>query len=178
MPQMAAPPGRLRAMLDAEAALAHGAWHMANDTNAALVVVWSQSGEMARNLSQNRFRAPIVAFSSDEPAVRRMALLRGVIPVLCDRLPAHRTEFAAMADRMAIDRGLARPGQKIVLLAGMPFGRSGVVNTVAIRTAGELAGQVDRIRAETPVNGSVTAQEASPAREATAPHGARATAAH
>ncbi|MGP1309460.1 MAG: pyruvate kinase [Phycisphaerales bacterium] len=138
-PQMAEPPSRLRAMLDEEAALAHGAWHMANDTNAALVVVWSQSGEMARSLSQNRFKAPIMSYSSDEAAVRRMSLLRGVLPVYCPRLPAHRTEFAAMVDRGAIERGLVRAGQRMVLLAGMPFGKSGVVNTVAIRTAGELA---------------------------------------
>ncbi len=139
MPQLAAPPSRLQALLDEEAALAHGAWHMANDTNAALVVVWSQSGEMARNLSQNRFSTPIVAYSSDVPAVRRMSLLRGVIPILCERLPVHRTEFAAMADKMAVERGLARPGERMVLLAGMPFGKSGVVNTVAIRKAGEFS---------------------------------------
>lgn len=157
-PQMAAPPGRLRALLDEEAALAHGAWHMANDTNAALVAVWSQSGEMARNLAQNRFRAPIVAFSSDEPAVRRMALLRGVSPILCERLPAHRTEFAAMVDRLAIERGLVRAGQRMVLLAGMPFGKSGVVNTVAIRTAGELAGQEDKILGKSSKPESVKAQ--------------------
>lgn len=139
-PQMAAPPARLRAIYDAEAALAHGAWHMANDTNATMVAVWSQTGEMARSLSQNRFRVPIAAYSSDEAAVRRMALLRGVIPVYCTTLPAHRTEFAAMVDRMALEKGWTQPGQRMVLLAGMPFGKSGVVNTVALRTAGELAG--------------------------------------
>jgi len=162
LPQMAAPPARLRALLDEEAALAHGAWHMANDTNAALVAVWSQSGEMARNLSQNRFRAPIMAYSSDEASVRRMALLRGVAPVLCERLPAHRTEFAAMVDKMAIDRGLVRAGQRMVLLAGMPFGKSGVVNTVAIRTAGELAAQEDKILGKSG-KGAGTEREASPA---------------
>jgi pyruvate kinase len=158
MPQMAAPPSRLRALLDEEAALAHGAWHMANDTNAALVVVWSQSGEMARNLSQNRFRAPIVAYSSDDPAVRRMALLRGVIPILCERLPVHRTEFAAMSDKMAVERGLARPGQRMVLLAGMPFGKSGVVNTVAIRTAGEFSAYDDQGAAKNAGNASARAE--------------------
>ena len=139
-PQMAAPPARLRAIYDAEAALAHGAWHMANDTNAAMVAVWSQTGEMARSLAQNKFRVLIAAYSSDEAAVRRMALLRGVIPVMCLTLPAHRTEFAAMVDRMALEKGWTQPGQRMVLLAGMPFGKSGVVNTVALRTAGELAG--------------------------------------
>jgi hypothetical protein len=52
-----------------------------------------------------------------------------------------------MSDKMAVERGLARPGQRMVLLAGMPFGKSGVVNTVAIRTAGEFSAYDDHGRA-------------------------------
>ncbi|MCW5765096.1 MAG: pyruvate kinase, partial [Phycisphaeraceae bacterium] len=65
------------------AAIADGAWHIARDIEAAAVVCWSQrGGGAARQLSQTGFEIPIVAFSSDPRQTRRMALLRGVTPLL------------------------------------------------------------------------------------------------
>ncbi|MCA9293695.1 MAG: pyruvate kinase [Phycisphaerales bacterium] len=121
-------------------ALAHGAWHMARDIGAKLIVVWSQTGGMARHLSQNGFRVPILAFTSDEKAARRMCLLYGVFPLHCSGAPEHRSDFAAMADKIVLERGLAQLGDPMVYLAGKPLEKPGAVNTVAIRFAGEFAG--------------------------------------
>ena len=121
-------------------ALAHGAWNMARDIGAKLIVVWSQTGGMARHLSQNGFRVPILAFTSDEKAARRMCLLYGVFPLHTTGAPEHRSDFAAMADRIVLERGLAHVGDPMIYLAGKPLEKPGVVNTVAIRFAGEFAG--------------------------------------
>ena len=137
-PRVFGPPERLRQAGDIPAAVAHGAWTMYDDMRASLVVVWSEGGGTARRLSQNSFQAPILAFSADPTAVRRMALLRGVIPVFCQQLPQHRSEFAALADRYALEHGLIRPGETMVLVGGKPFGVRGTANTVAVRVAGEL----------------------------------------
>lgn len=137
------PPRILQEARDRTAALAHGAWHIVEDIGASLVVVWSEGGGSARKLSQNDFHVPIIAFSSDETAVRRMALLRGVSPILWTRIPEHRSEFAAMVDRYALEHHWARPGDWMVLIAGKPLGVRGVVNTVAIRRAGELVSGSD-----------------------------------
>ncbi|RMD65821.1 MAG: pyruvate kinase, partial [Planctomycetota bacterium] len=137
-PQHEQPPSSLLASHHRTAALAHGAWHMARDVGASLVAVWSQSGGSARHLSLNNFRIPILAFSSDEQAVRRMTLLYAVTPVHCSAPPEHRSEFARLVDRIVHERALASAGERMVLLAGKPLGRAGVVNTVSIRTVGEF----------------------------------------
>jgi len=140
-PQHEQPPSSLLASHHRTAALAHGAWHMAQDVGASLVAVWSQSGGSARHLSLNNFRIPILAFSSDEQAVRRMTLLYAVTPLHCPQPPEHRSDFARLVDQVVRERELARPGERMVLLAGKPLGAPGVVNTVSIRTVGEWQGE-------------------------------------
>lgn len=132
------PPARLRTERARMPALAHGMWHMARDVGAVLAVVWSQDGEAARFLSRNGFRMPIIAFSSDPAACRRMTLYKAVIPVLASSVPVHRSDFARFADAHILKHALAAPGQAIVLMGGKPFDDPGATNTAAIRFVGEL----------------------------------------
>ncbi len=132
-------PIKLREQRIVMPALAHGAWHMARDVRAEIVVIWSQSGAGARYLSRHNFHIPILAFSSDQHAVRRMNLLYAVFPVLWFDVPTHRSEFAKFADQMVVEEGWAKPGDPIVLIGGKPLDQPGSTNTVAIRTAGDLA---------------------------------------
>jgi pyruvate kinase len=119
------------------AALAHGAWRIAHDLAAKAVVVWSQAGGTARYLSQNRFAIPIIAYSSDPAACRRMALLRGVTPVVMQP-PASGTisAWAALVDDSLMQMGVAQLGDPIVLLAGRPLGQAKRTNTLAIHRIG------------------------------------------
>lgn len=129
----AAPPTRLAAGHAMTAALAHGAWHIARDVNAKLVACWSELGGTARYLSQNNFRMPILAFSSSLRACRHMAMLAAVTPVCMDP-PAGGTisELNAAIDRYVLAKGLAQPGDTLVLLAGRPLGRAKATNTIAV----------------------------------------------
>lgn len=138
-PQSERPPARLREARERVAALAHGAWHIARDVDAKIVVVWSQNGSTARHLSRNNFQVPVVAFTTDPSATRRMNLLYGVVPMLVDSIPSHRSDFAEMADRTVLQAGLVQRGDPIVLLGGKPLGQPGTTNTVALRYAGELS---------------------------------------
>lgn len=135
------PPKRLRDARERMPALAHGAWHMARDVGAVLAVVWSQDGQAARYLSRNGFQMPIVAFTTDEAAARRMALYYAVQPVLMQDVPVHRSDFARIADQYISEHGLASHGQAVVLLGGKPFGDPGATNTAAIRFVGEMSGR-------------------------------------
>jgi pyruvate kinase len=132
------PPKRGQQLRRMIPALAHGAWHMARDINAQLIVCWSQKGGMARYLSRNTFRVPILAFSSDPRAVRRMSMLYGVFPIYLAAPPEHRSEFAELVDKIVLERSLVQKGDPVILLAGKPLDRPGTVNTVAIRYAGEF----------------------------------------
>ncbi|MHC4949073.1 MAG: pyruvate kinase [Planctomycetota bacterium] len=135
MPAVEAPPARLVAARDWTAAVAHGVWTIAQDAEARLVVVWSQSGAAARALSQNAFQVPIVAFTSDLRAARRMQILRGVQP-LHTTAPSDLGGFTTMADELLVERGWARPGDVCILVAGAPIGASGVTDSLAIHRIG------------------------------------------
>ena len=130
-------PSRMADQHKGTAALAHGAWRIARDISARAVVVWSQAGGTARYLSQNRFAIPIIAYSSDPAACRRMALLRGVTPVQMQP-PASGTisAWAALVDESLMQMGVAQMGEAIVLLAGRPLGQAKRTNTLAIHRIG------------------------------------------
>lgn len=135
----AAPPEHLRAKKQLIPALAHGAWHMARDVDAKLIVVWAQHGGAARFLSRNSFNIPIIAFSSDLRAVRRMNILYATFPVHMEYVPQHRSDFARVVDQFALAKGWVKKGDPILLIGGKPLDNAASVNTVAIRYAGDLA---------------------------------------
>ena len=121
------------------AGLAIGAWHIANRVNAKLVVVWSQTGGMARYLSQNDFRVPIIAFSDSAIATRRMGLFNGVTPILDDP-PAGEQPLASWTDRVeavATERRWVNPGDAVVLIAGKPLGSVKAQDILAILRVGD-----------------------------------------
>jgi len=140
-PARATAPTRVQEGHHGTAALAMGAWSIARDIGACVVVCWSQHGGTARYLSQAGFSVPIVAYSSDARATRRMALLRGVTP-MCVQPPAsgRMTDWNTRVDQDLLDRGLVRAGDAIVLVAGRPLGVAKATNTVAIHRVGEAAG--------------------------------------
>lgn len=123
------------------AALAHGAWIVANELDAKAVVCWSQFGGTARYLSKNNFRVPIVAYSGDAATARRMSLFRCVLPV-CSSPPGRGTlsEWNVALDEYVQSRNIAKRGDVVVLVAGRPLGRSKASNTLAIYRVGEPTG--------------------------------------
>lgn len=135
------PPSRLASSHRGIAALAHGAWEIARDLDAKVVACWSEQGGSARYLSQNRFNIPIIAWSSDAAACRRMSLLRGVTAV-CAAPPASGklSEWNEQVDDYLITRGICKQGDAIVLVAGRPLGQAKKTNTIAIHRVGEPTG--------------------------------------
>lgn len=119
------------------AALAHGAWHVAHDAGAKIIACWSQEGGTARYLSQTGLVIPIVAYSSDERHVRRMALLRGVTARHM-HVPVSGTlgEWNMLVEEDLLILGWVRPGDPIVLLAGKPLGSKGATSTIALHYTG------------------------------------------
>ena len=138
LPSRDAAPARLVETGYRTAALAHGAWTVARDLRARLIVVWSQGGGGARYLSQNRFRIPIIAVSSDERALRQMQLLRGVQPVGMPA-PADLGEFTRLIDGVLLESGWADRGDACIVMGGEPPGEAGVTNRMAMHWIGNPA---------------------------------------
>ena len=149
MPYTASPPSKAPVRSYRTAALAHGAWHVAKDLGARLIVCWSQRGGTARYLSQNGFGIPIIACSSDIKQNRRMALLRGVVPLYLkvpdpepidgEGEPTKLAIWNRIIDTELVKRGWAGTGDPVVLLAGEPLGVQGATNTLAIHYVGNTS---------------------------------------
>jgi pyruvate kinase len=87
--------------------------------NLAALVVPTRSGRTARLVSAHRPNVPVLAISPRAEAVRRLNLLFGVTAVLSD----HETEVRSLLDdcaSLAARHGIARSGDLVAIVAGMP----------------------------------------------------------
>ncbi len=133
-------PQRLEEYPYRSAALAHGAWHIADELGAKCVAVWSQIGGMARYLSQHNFRVPIYAYTSSRVAARRMALYGGVTPICIEPTGQGRLrDWTDEVEQRVIADGIARDGDAVVLIAGKPLGEVQAQSTLAILRVGDRA---------------------------------------
>ncbi|MEM1099139.1 MAG: pyruvate kinase [Planctomycetota bacterium] len=118
-------------------ALARGVAAVVEELDPKYVVVWSQLGGSARYLAQARFRRPILAFSTDHLAVRRMALLYGVHPMHMD-MPDDPERFLLNVEQIILERHWAEVGDAIVVVKGAPLGSPGVTNKIRIHYLGDV----------------------------------------
>lgn len=122
--------------LPISAAVARGVWQMVSDLDIKLVAMWSETGTKARIFSKNRFPVPIVALSSSQRSLRRMALCYGVIPHELTR-PASMKALVESIDAIVEERNLANRGDSIVIVTGPSLGLTNDMNGIIIHTVGE-----------------------------------------
>ncbi len=128
------------------AAIAHGAWMIAQDVKARLIVAATESGLTALHLSQNNFRIPIVIGSDDLSTLRRITVLNGVTPVQLT-MPPDLDEFTELFDELLLSKGWVNRGEPVVILAGHPIGRVGSTNSLAVHHVGDpTTGYRDRVQ--------------------------------
>jgi len=115
------------------AIIAGCAGQIVDDVEARLVAVWSQGGGSAQFLGKARVDVPILALSSNLTTCRQMGLNYGVIP--CHQpIPETIESFTALVDQLAVQKGLARMGDKVVLVTGQPLGGEGTTNAIVVHT--------------------------------------------
>jgi len=118
-------------------ALAHGVTTIIHDIRAKYVVTWSQFGGGARYLSMNRPTIPILSFSSNPDALRRMNALFAVQPFHMPQ-PKDIESFIQLVDSLLLQNEWAAPGDPIVIVAGEPIGTPGVTNMVRVHYVGDV----------------------------------------
>jgi pyruvate kinase len=99
----------------------------------AAVAVFTVSGTTARLIAKNRPPCPIVALSANMPTLRRCCLYHGVRPQLAPT-PLDTIGAVQMATRMCKELGIARAGDRVIILAGHPFDVPGNTNGLVIVT--------------------------------------------
>lgn len=98
------------------------------------IVCYTSSGHTSLRAARERSDSPILSLSPNLNVSRKLALAWGVHSVHVED-PQDIRQLAPMAAEVARVQGFARPGQPIVILAGMPFGKSGTTNMLRIEIA-------------------------------------------
>ncbi len=110
-------------------AVADAACTLADDIGAAAIIACTQSGNAARLLARHRPEHTILALTPLLETYRRLALVWGVIPLRIE-MPESTDELMDRIPALAVSTGLVRPGDRIVITAGIPMGVSGSSNSV------------------------------------------------
>jgi pyruvate kinase len=112
-------------------AICAAARQVARTLSAALIVSFTTSGSTALRAARERPSVPILCLTPSPAVARRMALVWGVMALEMEE-PEGFTEMTERATRIARERGLAQSGQRLVLIAGVPFGRPGTTNSLRV----------------------------------------------
>jgi pyruvate kinase len=100
---------------------------------APVLIVFTKSGFSARIVASQRPNVPILVLTDIPRTYRQLALIWGVVP----ELVPHANSYDEMV-RLALDvvrkRELAKPGDKVVVTAGVPFDVPGSTNTLKVET--------------------------------------------
>jgi pyruvate kinase len=99
--------------------------------NAPLVLTFTTSGATARIVSSFRPPVPILALTDSERTYDQLALVWGVVPALCPTAASF-DEMLECGRRIAVERGLAQPGDRIVVTAGLPMHVPGTTNLLRV----------------------------------------------
>ena len=112
-------------------ALANSARQITNTVSAKAMVCYTSSGSTARRIARERPPVPLLAMTSSPVTARRLGLLWGVHAVHT-RDVASFEEMVAKGKRMALRHKIAEGGDRLVLMAGVPFGISGSTNVIHV----------------------------------------------
>jgi len=116
--------------------VAHAACRAAEEQCVRAIVTFTQSGSTALLVSKHRPRSLIIAATPFEKVSRLLSLYWGVTPIV---VKARRTtdDMISGVEHAMLKRKLVKPGELIVITAGVPVGVAGSTNMMKIHHAGE-----------------------------------------
>ncbi|MGD9810430.1 MAG: pyruvate kinase [Sphingobium sp.] len=112
-------------------ALAEASNSITTTVSAKAIVCFTSSGSTVRRVSRERPSTPILALTPKTQTARRMGLLWGVHAIRTKDIGSFE-EMIAKARRMALRHQLADAADKIIVLAGVPFGTPGSTNVIHV----------------------------------------------
>ncbi|MDO1559853.1 pyruvate kinase [Brevundimonas sp. 2R-24] len=122
-------------MDDADAdALVAAARKAADASSTACIAVFTTLGGTARRMARERPLQPVIALTPKPETARRLSLVWGLEPRLAAQ-PETLEDVTDLAVEQAVEAGFAKPGQRILILAGTPFGAPGAANLLRLAHA-------------------------------------------
>ena len=118
-------------------AISHATVQIAHELNAAAIVTATETGYTARMVSKYRPQAAIVAVTPNLKSAHRMLLNWGVFPVIGSG-SSNSDEMVHNSVESALECGLVKDGDLVVITAGVPVGMSGTTNMVRVHVVGNI----------------------------------------
>jgi pyruvate kinase len=118
-------------------AITAAARQVADTIEAAAIITYTTSGSTTLRAARERPQVPIICLTSKLETARRLILSFGVHA----SHTADITSFSEMVNKavqITLNDGLAHIGQKVVITAGVPFGKPGNTNILRIATIEDI----------------------------------------
>ncbi len=112
-------------------AIADAARFIAEDLEMAAIVCWTSTGATALRVARERPNAPILALSPNLSTARRLSLTWGVHAIRTDDA-RDLDDLVERSCSSALAESFATPGDRIIVVAGVPLGTPGATNMLRI----------------------------------------------
>jgi pyruvate kinase len=101
------------------------------DVEAECIVALTESGETARKIARYRPKQIIIALTPEEPTKRQLSISYGCY---AESIAGFKTvsETVAESKKILIEKRIVKKGDKVVIVAGIPFGKSGTTNMMIV----------------------------------------------
>jgi pyruvate kinase len=125
-------------------ALAGASREIATTVSAKAIICFTSSGSTARRIARERPSVPLLVLTPKLETARRSGLLWGVHAVHTRDVDSFE-DMVAKSKRMVLRHHLAKGGERVVVMAGVPFGTPGSTNVLHVvrLTGDELKGHRD-----------------------------------
>lgn len=118
-------------------ALSEAAFDIARTVSAKCIICFTSSGSTARRIARERPLVPLLVLTPKLATARRLGLLWGVHAVSTRDVSSFE-EMVAKSKRMALRQGLVSGGDRVIMMAGVPFGTPGSTNVLhVVRLTGQ-----------------------------------------
>lgn len=118
-------------VFDTVDAITHYAFNTARDVGAKLIVALTESSLTSRMVSRYKPRQPIMVMSPNDRALKRSLLSFGCYPYKIRQFREVREAREAITSELLKNKFIKK-GEKYVLSAGVPFGKSGGTNMLMV----------------------------------------------
>lgn len=118
---------------DLTSAISYAATNLAKNVEAKLIIIATNTGTTAISISKYKPSIPVMAATNNSKTFHRLCLTWGVIPVMLEEKLTTDEMIESVVNK-AKSLGLAKKDDKVIIVAGIPWGKPGTTNTVQVQT--------------------------------------------